>query len=48
MEEAMENPACVPMASDVERIVAIKEANKLLEEVQVRFMEGRGPLNSLH
>jgi dynein heavy chain len=34
MEEAIENPACIPMASDAERINAIKEANRLLEEVQ--------------
>ncbi|GAX77074.1 hypothetical protein CEUSTIGMA_g4520.t1 [Chlamydomonas eustigma] len=34
MEEAIENPACIPMASDIERINAIKEANRLLEEVQ--------------
>ena len=34
MAEAMEHPHCVGMASDLERIEAIKEANRLLEEVQ--------------
>ena len=30
----MATPSCIPMAADVERIAALKEANCLLEEVQ--------------
>lgn len=36
MDEAIASPACVPMASDPEHIGALREANRLLEEVHVQ------------
>jgi hypothetical protein len=34
MDDAIASPACISMATDPERLYALREASKLLEEVQ--------------
>ena len=34
MEEALLRPSCIPMTTDPERLEALRESNRLLEEVQ--------------